>query len=403
MKKLLFHTAVAILCAASAQSAFAESFREDIAFLERHTNLIVLSDDAGQTKVAVAPAWQGRVMTSTNGGDAGSSFGWLNHELIESGKLQRHINAFGGEDRFWLGPEGGQFSLFFAKGDKFDLEHWQTPAQIDTMPYQVISQAPDCVKCAATFTLENYSGTCFELKIEREVRLLAADAAWKRLGMESVKGVRIVAFASGNTITNTGKETWRQDTGLLSVWILGMFKHSPTTTIVVPIKSGSESNLGARVTSDYFGNVPPDRLNAKDNVVYFKGDGAFRSKIGISPKRSKGVMGSYDAENKVLTIVQFTHPEGVTDYVNSQWKIQDNPYGGDAANSYNDGLPPSGAKQLGPFYEMESSSPAGMLAPSQSLTHEHCTMHLSGSETALNAVAQATLGVSLAEIQSALK
>jgi hypothetical protein len=26
-----------------------------------------------------------------------------------------HINVFGGEDRFWLGPEGGQFSIFFAK------------------------------------------------------------------------------------------------------------------------------------------------------------------------------------------------------------------------------------------------------------------------------------------------
>ena len=103
----------------------------------------------------------------------------------------------------------------------------------------------------------------------------------------------------------------------------------------------------------------------KDKVIYFAADGKYRSKIGISPQRSKAVLGSYDADNKVLTIVQFSQPAGVTDYVNSLWKIQDNPYGGDAANSYNDGPPEPGAKPLGPFYELESSSPAAALAPRQ--------------------------------------
>jgi len=33
-------------------------------------------------------------------------YGWINRELVASGKRQKHINAFGGEDRFWLaGPE----------------------------------------------------------------------------------------------------------------------------------------------------------------------------------------------------------------------------------------------------------------------------------------------------------
>jgi hypothetical protein len=92
----------------------------------------------------------------------------------------------------------------------------------------------------------------------------------------------------------------------------------------------------------------------------------------------------------------------VTDYVNSLWKLQDNPFGGDAANSYNDGVPSPGAKPLGPFYEMESSSPAAALQPGQSLTHVHRTFHLSGDETSLDAVARATFGVSLQEIQGAL-
>ena len=190
---------------------------------------------------------------------------------------------------------------------------------------------------------------------------------------------------------------------LLSVWILGMYNPSPSTTIVVPIKPGPESELGTKVTSDYFGAVPPQRLVVKDNVIYFSGDGKFRSKIGINPKRSKGVLGSYDSENKVLTIVQFSQPAGVTEYVNSLWKLQDDPYGGDAANSYNDGPATPGAKPMGPFYEIESSSPAAALAPGQSLTHIHRTLHLTGDEPSLDKLSKAVLGISLSEIGAGLR
>jgi len=100
--------------------------------------------------------------------------------------------------------------------------------------------------------------------------------------------------------------------------------------------------------------------------------------------------------------VQFTQPEGVTDYVNSQWKIQDHPFAGDASNSYNDGAPSPGAKPLGPFYELESSSPAAALKPGKSLSHLHRTFHISGSEAALDTISKAQLGVSIQEIRSAL-
>ena len=101
--------------------------------------------------------------------------------------------------------------------------------------------------------------------------------------------------------------------------------------------------------------------------------------------------------------MQFTQPAGVTDYVNALWKLQDNPYGGDAANSYNDGPPTPGAKPMGPFFELESSSPAAALAPGKSMSHVHRTIHLSGPEPALDGIAHATLGVSLAEIKDAFK
>ena len=58
---------------------------------------------------------------------------------------------------------------------------------------------------------------------------------------------------------------------------------------------------------------------------------------------------------------------------------------------------------MGPFYELESSSPAAALAPGKSLTHIHRTIHLSGPESALDSVARTTLGVSIADIKTALK
>jgi hypothetical protein len=341
-------------------------------------------------------------MTSSADGDPGYSFGWINRELIASGKVQPHINARGGEDRFWLGPEGGQFSIFFAKGAPFDLEHWFTPAPIDTLPYQVVSQSFDKAAFTASFSLTNYSGTRFDLKVNRQVRILGSAEAWAKLGSKPNSDVKLVAYETDNEIANAGKAPWTKETGLLSIWILGMFNPSPETTIVVPIRKGPESERGAKVTSDYFGQVPAERLVVKNDIIYFSGDGKFRSKIGVSPRRSTGVLGSYDAENKVLTVVQFNQPTNVTDYVNSLWKLQDNPFSGDAANSYNDGPPAPGAKPLGPFYELESSSPAIRLDPGISLIHLHRTIHLTGAESDLDPIARAVFGVSLQEIKSAL-
>ena len=402
--KFIFPAVVlcAMVVSVPVQRCAAANFSDDMAFLQKHTEVVVLTDKSGHAKVAVAPAWQGRVMTSTATGDAGLSFGWINRDLIASRKLQQHINVFGGEDRFWMGPEGGQFSIFFAKGVPFDLEHWFTPAAIDTDPFKVVGKSADKARFAHAFSLANYSGAKFDVKVDREVRLLSAADAWRKLRVKPAAGVSVVAYESANKLTNTGKQAWKKESGLLSVWILGMFNPSPATTIVVPIKAGPPSKLGKTVTADYFGQVPPERLVVKDSVIFFSGDGKYRSKIGIGPKRSKAILGSYDAANKVLTLAQFSQPAGATDYVNSLWKLQDDPFAGDAANSYNDGPPAPGAKPLGPFYEIESSSPAAALAPGKSLEHIHRTIHLSGPEKDLDAIARATLGVSLQDIVTAL-
>ena len=377
-------------------------FKDDIAFLKQHTQPVVLSSVDGRAKVAVNPDLQGRVMTSTAGGDEGLSFGWINRGLLASKENNIHMNAFGGEDRFWLGPEGGQFSIFFKKDAPFNLDNWFTPPPINEGVYDIARERPDGITFKKEMRLVNFSGTEFDLRVIREVRLLDGDKL-EALGIALPNNVAVVAYQSDNMIMNIGQNAWTKETGLLSVWILGMFNPSPETTVVVPFKPGAETELGPIVNDAYFGKVPADRLVVKDGVLFFSGDGKYRSKIGISPKRAKPYLGSYDAANKILTIVYFTLPEGAEDYVNSMWEIQKNPFGGDTANSYNDGPATPGAKPLGPFYELESSSPAAALEPRATLNHIHTTMHFQGKEKALDQIARKVLGVGIAEIKSALK
>ncbi|MGC8887500.1 MAG: DUF6786 family protein [Verrucomicrobiia bacterium] len=380
------------------------TFGSDVEFLKKYTTVIVLSDADGRSQVAVVPAWQGRVMTSTARGEKGISFGWVNRKLISSRKLQPHINVFGGEDRFWLGPEGGQYSIFFKKGDPFDLEHWFTPAAIDTEPYDVVRFNASSVLCKKEIVLTNYSGFVFNLEAQREVRLANSEILLRKFGVEPPKGVSTVGFESINTIKNTGAKEWTKETGLLSIWILGMFNASEKATVVIPLSESAKGKDPEEVINDkYFGKVPPERLVVKNNIIYFKGDARYRSKIGVKPQYSRSVLGSYDDLNKVLTIVHFTLPEGTTDYVNSMWEIQKEPYGGDAVNSYNDGPSKPGAAQLGNFYELESSSPALALKPEESATHVHQTVHIQGSEKDLDTIARSILGTSLAEIKNAFK
>lgn len=401
MKKVILLIGIMLVAACTQnQEVKGTMFKDDLSFLQKYTDVLVLKSANDKAHIAVIPGMQGRVMTSTASGPDGLSFGWINRELIASGENNKHINAFGGEDRFWLGPEGGQFSIFFKKGEPFDLEHWWTPEPINEGAYDIVKQSETSVQFKKVMRLENYSGTVFDLELDRSVELLSAEQAKVAFGVD-LSHVDIVAFESENVITNTGEQAWMKDTGLLSIWILGMYNPSPATTIVIPFRAGDESALGPKVNDAYFGKVPDDRLVVLDDVLFFSGDGEYRSKIGISPYRATSVLGSYDATNNVLTLVTYTRPEGVTDYVNSMWEIQDEPFAGDVVNSYNDGPPEAGAKPLGPFYELETSSPAASLAPGESLVHRHTTVHIVGDKLKLDEIAQNVLGVSLQEIEEA--
>ncbi len=375
------------------------SYSEDLQFLQAHTECVELEADDG-AKVLLAPSLQGRVMTSTLGGSSQDSFGWINYDFLRAGQDDPAFNNYGGEDRFWMGPEAGQFALWFQPGEPFDTDHWKTPPGFNQGAFDVTSQGAHSVAMTTQFSLSNYSGARFDCALSRTVSLLDYDKAADLLGVTVGGQLQMVGFESGNTLANAGNAPWSQEQGLVSIWILGQFKPLPRGYVIVPFLPGDEEHLGVKATTDYFGSVPPERCRIYEDHLLFACDGQFRSKIGISRRRARRVLGSYDPDKKVLTIVQFNLPDGAAKlpYVNSLWQMQEEPFAGDVVNSYNDGEEVPGEGQLGPFYEIETSSPAAALAPDESITHNHRTFHFQGNYEQLKDLAMAALGADLDEI-----
>lgn len=373
------------------------TYADDVEFLKSHAQVVELAGP-GRSRAVVVPAYQGRVMTATATGSEGQGYGWINTDFIASGQHNDVMNNYGGMDRFWLGPEAGQFGLFFPAQAAFELSLWKCPPGFNTGSFKVTSQGASSVAMAMQFQVANYTGTEFDCAVKRTITVLSVKNACKHLSITLPVGVEMVAVESKNVLANAGPNDWTPEGGLVSVWILGMFKALPHGRVIVPLRPGDEAKLGARATTDYFGALPPERCRVADNYVTFACDGNFRSKIGVSPARARDVFGSYDPDRKALTIVQFNLPAGARDlpYVNSLWEIQKQPFAGDAVNSYNDGRADR-TPQTPSFFEMESSSPAATLRKGQHIDQIHRTYHFVGPETALADLARKVLGVELNE------
>jgi hypothetical protein len=228
--------------------------------------------------------------------------------------------------------------------------------------------------------------------VDREIKLLDNQTAEKELGIK-LSGVKWIGYQTTNSIQNIGDADWNYNKGVLSIWLLSMMKSSEFNTVIIPYQKGGMN----QVNDSYFGKVPSERLIKKDNILFFKADSKFRSKIGIPPSIVKSFFGSYDAVRNILTIIKADFKDD-KEYVNSMWEIQKEPFKGDVINAYNDGANQSGT-QLGTFYEMETSSPAKELAKDQFLMHVNKIFHFMGSKSNLNLIANKILGVSVDDLK----
>jgi hypothetical protein len=377
------------------------SFAEDLALVSERDDPVELASEDGAARVLLAPLYQGRVLTSSLDGPDGRSLGWLDRAKIASGERSAHMNVWGGEDRFWVGPEGGQHALYFPPGAPFEYEHWQVPEALDWGAWQTLEASAERARFHQRALFESWSGTLFEAALDREVRLLGRRELVALIGLELPPRV---GFQSDNTLENVGSDPWTRKHGLPSIWTVGMFPASDASIVVVPFVKGHERELGPAVRSDYFHLPGPDRLavDRKKGALYFRADGRFRAKLGVPQPRARAWMGAWDEDAAILTLVHHDLPAEGGEYVDSRWKLHADPYDGDVVNAYNDGPPDAQTAALGSFFELETSSPVHPLLPGEHLRHVHRTIHLSGPETALARAAQATLGVGLDEIRAAL-
>jgi hypothetical protein len=401
-----------------------KTFQNDLDFLRQHTETIVLGDPQ-KAALILAPAYQGRVMTSTAGGASDHSFGWINYDLIRQGRTVPQINLYGGEERFWLAPEGGRYSIFFPPADlnqPLAFSDWRVPTCIDTDPFAVVDVESNSATFAHQASLQNRMGTTFHLGFERRVKLLGTAEVAAALDCEiaKIQGVSMVAHQSENTLRNLGNQAWEPQSGLMSIWVLGMHTPSPHATLIVPYETRGVAPQEPIVNADYFGRLGPDRLRVdqENHVIQLCGDGDYRSKLGLTYPRAKPFLAAWDQQRRVFTLVQYKLPamtgnsdghsgrraDGLVQlsdrlaYVNNVWRVLDDEYQGDVINGYNDGPNESGSK-LGGFFELESLSPALALAPQQAYTHSHLTIHFEANTPdafrQVSSLCQELCGVSL--------
>lgn len=370
----------------------------DLNYLSKRDSLIILKSADNQSQVVVSPKYQAKVFTSTANGLDGQSLGWVNYKAFDATVLDEHMNAYGGEDRLWLGPEGGKYSIFFEPGAEQTFENWHTPKGIDTEPWSVVSSSANEVTMQKDLDLKNYLGTDLKIGIDRKIELMNKSEIEKNLGITLNDSIKSVAYSTENSLLNRNDFAWTPETGTVCIWMLDMYPTSDDSYTIIPFVEGDETELGRVVTSDYFGEIPADRLREKSGVLIFTADGKSRGKLGLNNKRTKPIAGNYDFAAKRLTITTFSVDENAI-YLNQEWNPEKDPLKGDALNAYNDG-PLADGSQMGPFLELESSSPAAFLKPGEKLNHKHVVYHFVGAESELNKISELLLGISLNNIKN---
>lgn len=373
---------------------------DSVYLMNRDSNIVILSDGVS-SKIIVSPKYQGRVFTSTFNGLSGKSLGWINYDFIDSGVIDEHFNCYGGENRLWIGPEGGKFSVFFRKGEKQEMPNWRTPPEIDVESWNIQSKSEESVSFVKEIELENYNGIKLKSRISREVRLIKKNEIKDMVGECWNDSIKCVAYKTINGITNLSTAAWTKDTGALCLWLLDMFPASEDAYTIVPYNCGNDSVYGYKIKSDYFSDVPENRLfNIENKAFVFKTDANFRSKIGLGSKRSKGLAGNYDFKTKCLTVIVFDVDSTGT-YLNQEWGDEKEPFIGDVFNAYNDG-PQTDGVRMGNFHELESSSHALFLKPNESDVHIHSVYHFYAGDFTMNSLMGKFFGLSFSQLNRLL-
>lgn len=374
------------------------TFGYDLNYLSAKDSLVVLSGNDGCSRVIVSPKYQAKVFTSTVAGLKGMSLGYLNYKALDAPGINEHMNGYGGENRLWLGPEGGRFSIFFRPGTQQVYDNWCTPAPIDTEPWRVIVSGRTSVTLEKEIQVTNYLGTELRACITRSIALLEPVEIEKRLGVPVMREVKTVAYTTDNQLRNRNDFEWTPETGTLCIWILDMFATAPRALTIVPYNEGDDCRLGKVATTDYFGEIPADRLKIEGGILYLRTDGNYRSKLGMNALRTRAMAANYDPDAGRLTVTVFDRDKNGR-YLNQAWNPALDPLQGDAMNAYNDG-PLTDGSIMGPFLEVESASSGAFLKPGETLRHRHTVFHFVGNDENLSVITEILFGISVDHLKT---
>ena len=336
------------------------SYQDALSFLAQKTSVIELYDQLGG-RVAVAPEWHGRVLTSTCDGLKGNSFGCINVRAIEADRFE----YFGGEDQWTISPRVHSFAVESIKENKAVLQR--------------------------TLQITDAFGKLVELNIQRSISLLNCrrigdcfgDAVADALEQEDVS---VVGFRTENIVRS------KESTHIVSRQ-QGMFNGSPHAFVIVstPPKNVELKNFESEQESfpddvdiDYLGSAPHGRIRHLPQALLLRADGVGRCQITMPYSLSPSILGAVELQFGTLTLWTFDLP-GNSDE--------------DRVRIYNSG--PSHAYELdwAAQYEINCFSRARQLQPEESLIYCQRTLHLTADDNTLDGLVQDIFDVPLKEIK----
>jgi hypothetical protein len=336
-----------------AQSDGDAGFNEDIDFLGKYTEICVLGSADDHMRVAIAPLWQGTVMTSCTSLGQLTSHGAVAYDAIEKNQSENSVNhnssnplnPWGGEDRLtvWDGLPG-------------------TCSSPHELSLQTVSHsAPANAEDDTLFRFEAVGsrpadGTGVRsFRVERAVQILGISKVAMLLGLPLSSTIRSVAFISTNVVRNTGPQPWDRQHGWFSLGLSGSVRPGPGQTLIVPCQARQRET-----PAPAGGRYLRDKLLIRSNGRLDLDEGLFKS-------RESQIVGNYDAVRGVLTLVE-SGPLTVA------------------------GMPSSG---------LENAAPSVAVQPGEAIERVRTTLHFQGPPAELDQIARKVLHLSIAEISTA--
>lgn len=324
------------------------TFDYDVRLLLRRADAQVLRSPQSDACVVATAAYQGRVMASAFSPEE-PGLGWINRGLIRSGPKSAGEQAWGGEDWPVLGFPGGLS---------------------DAGPFELVRKSERAALFRRDFALTGRGGASSRFRLERRVSVLGDSAELNQaLGSVIPVSVRTVGYRTESALANRGATAWSPEDGLISIGSRGRLSASSTLRVVVPFVRGSDAELGPVVATGSSG-----RPVIADGLVVFRGDG--RGRFSLGARRATGVLGAWDSERELLTIVRFSGPSAPEGFTGEAIAVR-------------------GVADACEFAVVVSAS-----SPDASL--RRVTVHLTGPRRGLDVVARNVLGAGLDEIEAAL-